>query len=153
MIKSFRSRDTERLYHREPVKASRRKSRMSRIKGLLIGLGGVALGLAAGILRQASRVAPDDMVSALPAPYYAVLWENDAIRLVEHRLEASATEPMHHHPRMVACFLENSTIRVTESNGTVTGLWGTEAFRSFWSGARHGFAPGFVAFFEVRTGL
>lgn len=87
---------------------------------LLTGLGGVALGFAAGSLRPAARAAPDDMVSDLPAPYYSVLWENAALRLVEHRLEAGAKEPMHHHPRMVAYFLENSTIRVTESNGTVS---------------------------------
>jgi len=126
---------------------------MSRIKGLLIGLGGVALGLAAGILRQASRVAPDDMVSALPAPYYAVLWENDAIRLVEHRLEASATEPMHQPPQdggLLPGELHDSRDGVQWDG---YGALGTEAFRSFWSGARHGFAPGFVAFFEVRTGL
>ena len=93
---------------------------MSTMKGLLIGLGGVVLGLAAGALRPAAPVAPDDRVSDLPAPYYRVLWENEAIRLVEHRLEADAREPMHHHPKMVAYFLDSSTIRVTESNGTAS---------------------------------
>ena len=93
---------------------------MITTKELLIGLGGVALGFAASSLRPAARVAPDDMVSDLPAPYYSVLWENAAIRLVEHRLGAGAKEPMHHHPKMVAYFLESSTIRVTESNGAVS---------------------------------
>lgn len=93
---------------------------MKHARALLIGLGGAALGFAAGSMRPAARVAPDDMVSDLPTPYYAVLWENAAIRLVEHRLEAGAKEPMHHHPKMVAYFLESSTIRVTESNGTVS---------------------------------
>lgn len=92
---------------------------MNTVRSLLIGLGGVAFGLAVGRLWPPAPVAPDDMVSELPAPYYKVLWENDAIRLVEHRLEAGAREPMHHHPRMVAYFLESSTIRVTQSNGAV----------------------------------
>jgi hypothetical protein len=93
---------------------------MSKVTGLLIGVGGVVLGLAAGTLRPPAPVAADDRISDLPAPYYRVLWENAAIRLVEHRLEAGAKEPMHHHPKMVAYFLESSTIRVTESNGTVS---------------------------------
>jgi hypothetical protein len=93
---------------------------MIKANALLIGLGGAALGFAAGSMRPAARAAPDDMVSDLPGPYYAVLWENAALRLVEHRLEAGAKEPMHHHPKMVAYFLESSTIRVTESNGTVS---------------------------------
>jgi hypothetical protein len=93
---------------------------MNKIRGSLIGLGGVALGLAAGALWQAAPVGREHGVSDLPAPYYTVLWENDAIRLVEHRLEAGASEPMHRHPRMVAYFLESSTVRVTESNGTVS---------------------------------
>jgi len=92
---------------------------MTTFKGLLIGLGGIVIGLAAGSLRLPAPVAEDDRVSSLPAPYYKVLWENDAIRLVEHRLEAGAREPMHHHPKMVAYFLESSTIRVRQSNGTV----------------------------------
>jgi len=93
---------------------------MMTARELLIGIGGVALGVAAGSLWPAARVAPEDKVTDLPAPYYSVLWENAAIRLVEHRLEAGAKEPMHHHPRMVAYFLENSTVRVTESSGTVS---------------------------------
>lgn len=93
---------------------------MNRTQGLFLGLGGVAVGLAVGTLRPVAPVAPDDRVSDLPAPYYAILWENEAIRVVEHRLEAGASEPMHHHPKMVAYFLESSTIRVTESNGTVS---------------------------------
>lgn len=58
-------------------------------------------------------------LDALPQPYYTVLWENEDVRIVEHRLEAGAREPMHSHPRMVGYFLETSTVRFTESNGTV----------------------------------
>lgn len=93
---------------------------MSRITGVLIGLGGIALGFAAGTLQRGLALAAEDMVTDLPAPYYTVLWENNVIRLVEHRLDAGAKEPMHHHPKMVAYFLETSTIRVTEASGTVS---------------------------------
>jgi hypothetical protein len=88
-------------------------------KGLLLLLAGFALGLSAAIF---FRSTPDQRrveLDALPQPYYTVLWENEDVRIVEHRLEAGAREPMHSHPRMVGYFLETSTVRITESNGTV----------------------------------
>ena len=54
----------------------------------------------------------------LPEPYYTVLWENDDVRIVEHLLEAGDREPMHFHPHMIGYFLETSTVRITESDGT-----------------------------------
>lgn len=54
----------------------------------------------------------------LPKPYYRVLWENEEVRVVEHLLEPGDREPMHFHPRMIGYFLETSTVRIRESNGT-----------------------------------
>lgn len=88
-------------------------------KGFLLVLAGFALGLTAAFFFRSTPDQGGAELGALPQPYYTVLWENDDVRIVEHRLEAGAREPMHSHPRMVGYFLETSTVRITESNGTV----------------------------------
>ena len=89
-------------------------------KGLLFALAGFVLGLAMATLFPSAPESQTAELDNLPEPYYTVLWENDDIRLVEHRLEAGESEPMHFHPRMVGYFLETSTIRITESDGTTS---------------------------------
>lgn len=81
----------------------------------------VAAGFVAGLVTATFFAAPEVRaveLGDLPEPYYRVLWENDEIRVVEHRLEAGDREPMHFHPRMIGYFLETSTVRITELDGT-----------------------------------
>ncbi len=78
---------------------------------------GFVLGLATANVFSSPEVRAVEL-DDLPEPYYSVLWENDEIRVVEHRLEAGDREPMHFHPRMIGYFLETSTVRVTELDGT-----------------------------------
>jgi hypothetical protein len=87
------------------------------VKWILSAGAGFILGLATTTLFHApARRAVE--LGALPTPYYTVLWENDEVRVVEHLLEPGDREPMHSHPRMIGYFLETSTVRITESNGT-----------------------------------
>jgi hypothetical protein len=53
---------------------------------------------------------------ALPEPYYTVLFENDAVRIVDHVLEVGGSEPEHTHAPMVAYFVEGATMMITEAN-------------------------------------
>jgi hypothetical protein len=53
---------------------------------------------------------------ALPEPYYTVLFENDAVRIVDHVLEVGDSEPEHTHAPMVAYFVEGATVMITEAN-------------------------------------
>jgi len=86
------------------------------VKWVLAVGAGFLVGLATpAVLRPATQAVA---LGDLPKPYYRVLWENDEIRVVEHLLKAGAREPMHFHPRMIGYFLETSTVRVRESNGT-----------------------------------
>jgi hypothetical protein len=54
----------------------------------------------------------------LPEPYYKVLFENDAVRIVDHQLQPGETEPEHTHAPMVAYFVEGATVVVTEADGS-----------------------------------
>ena len=54
----------------------------------------------------------------LPEPYYKVLFENDVVRVTEHRLEAGDSEPEHTHPPMVAYFVQGATAAITEADGS-----------------------------------
>ncbi len=56
----------------------------------------------------------------LPEPYYKVLFESDAVRIVEHQLEPGEREPEHTHPPMVGCFVEGATAAITEANGSTS---------------------------------
>jgi quercetin dioxygenase-like cupin family protein len=71
-----------------------------------------------------SQTEPASEVSAelpdLPAPYYRVLFENEAVRIVEHRLEAGEREPEHTHPPMVAYFVGGATAMITEADGSTS---------------------------------
>lgn len=58
----------------------------------------------------------------LPEPYYSVLWENEYVRIVEHRMQPGDIEPMHTHPEMLAYILEDSALSITEADGTISEL-------------------------------
>ncbi len=87
------------------------------VKWVLSAAAGFVLGLLTATVFSGPQVRAVEL-DDLPEPYYTVLWENDEIRVVEHLLAAGDREPMHFHPRMIGYFLETSTVRVTESDGT-----------------------------------
>ena len=53
----------------------------------------------------------------LPKPYYNVLFENDNVRIVEHKLNPGEIEPTHNHPPMFAYFLEDAEVIVEGPDG------------------------------------
>lgn len=56
----------------------------------------------------------------LPAPYYTVLFENDAVRIVDHQLDPGDIEPEHTHAPMLAYFVAGATLMITESDGSAS---------------------------------
>lgn len=80
---------------------------------------GVALGAVAVFFYSSARQPRVGMLSPLPEPYYTVLFENDYVRLVEHRLDPGEREPMHDHPPMVVYFMEDANVRITGPDGSM----------------------------------
>ena len=94
------------------------------IVGIVLGAAGVWLFYAAPHIAsgpqtehstQAMTTLPD-----LPAPYYTVLFENDAVRIVDHQLDPGGIEPEHTHAPMLAYFVEGATLMITESDGSAS---------------------------------
>ncbi len=92
------------------------KTVMTLIAGVLLGAAGSWLISTAseGESSLVAEVAID--LPDLPEPYYTVLFENEAVRIVDHRLGTGETEPEHTHPPMVGYFVEGATVLVTEAN-------------------------------------
>lgn len=86
----------------------------SKLVNLIIG----AI-IGAGLVLLFDKLDPPagHLLEELPSPYYKVLFENDAVRIVEHILNPGETEPTHNHPPMYVYFLEDAEVRVTESDG------------------------------------
>jgi quercetin dioxygenase-like cupin family protein len=57
-----------------------------------------------------------DPVSTSPQ-YYKVLLENDRVRVLEYRLKAGETEPMHSHPAGVVYVLSGATLKFSYPDG------------------------------------
>lgn len=88
------------------------------MKNLLVSMAvGIALGAVAVLLYSSTKQPGVETVSPLPTPYYTVLFENDHVRVVEHRLNPGDDEPMHSHPPMVVYFMENADVRITGPDG------------------------------------
>ena len=92
------------------------KTVITLIAGVLLGAVGSWLISTAseGESSPAAEVAID--LPDLPEPYYTVLFENETVRIVDHRLGTGETEPEHTHPPMVGYFVEGATVLVTEAN-------------------------------------
>ncbi len=101
------------------------------IKTIITLVAGVVLGVAGSwVLSPMPQVEPESELEStaqeaitlpsLPEPYYKVLFENDAVRVVEHRLEAGDSEPEHTHPPMVAYFVEGATAVITEADASTS---------------------------------
>ena len=86
---------------------------------------GVVLGAAGSWLfsktsQEESAPEATAVLPSLPEPYYKVLFENDVVRIVDHRLEIGDSEPEHTHAPMVAYFVEGATAVVTEADGSTS---------------------------------
>ena len=107
-----------------------RKTVITLIVGVLLGAAG------SWLIATASEGEVAVTLPALPEPYYTVLFENDAVRIVDHVLEAGDSEPEHTHAPMVAYFVEGATVMITEANdSTWEATIPTGAFladRLFW---------------------
>ena len=57
------------------------------------------------------------VIEELPKPYYKVLFENDNVRIVEHKLNPGEIEPKHNHPPMFVYFLEDAEVIVKGPDG------------------------------------
>jgi quercetin dioxygenase-like cupin family protein len=99
-----------------------RNTVIALIVGIVVGAGGARLYAPAPASEPAPEVelAPEAaaVLPDLPEPYYKVLFENDAVRVVEHLLEPGQTEPEHTHPPMVGYFVEGATAVITEADGS-----------------------------------
>ena len=49
-----------------------------------------------------------------------MLFENDAVRIVDHRLPPGESEPEHTHAPMVAYFIQGATVMVNEADGSTS---------------------------------
>ena len=93
-----------------------KQSVIALIIGVLLGAAGSSFfsrGSDSDTEPQSGAVAT---LPALPEPYYTVLFENDAVRIVDHVLEVGDSEPEHTHAPMVAYFVEGATVMITEAN-------------------------------------
>jgi len=88
------------------------------IQKLVLVLIGLMLGLLVALYLPTSSLPPTVDLDELPKPFYSVLWENEHIRIVEHRMLPGDSEPMHTHPEMLAYIMEGSKLLITESSGT-----------------------------------
>ena len=86
---------------------------------LIFLLGGFVFGLVVAFIVPSSNTTPSVELEKLPEPYYTVLWENDDIRIVEHRIPVGDEEPTHSHPKMLAFSMEDCTVEITEADGSV----------------------------------
>lgn len=89
------------------------------MKRLILVLLGVAIGISVSAIYATITEPNTTELEHLPEPYYTVLWENEDVRIMEHRIEIGESEPRHSHPKMLAYIMENSNVRVTEADGTV----------------------------------
>ena len=98
-----------------------RNTVITLIAGILLGVIGARLfyprseGEPVPEAEQAAANLPD-----LPEPYYTVLFENDAVRIVDHRLGTGETEPEHTHAPMLAYFVEDATVMIREADASTS---------------------------------
>jgi hypothetical protein len=101
-----------------------RRTVITLVTGVLLGAGGSWFYLGGSEAEPGSETEPTPDVSAtlpdLPEPYYRVLFENEAVRVVEHWLEPGESELEHTHPPMVAYFVQGATAMVTEADGSTS---------------------------------
>jgi hypothetical protein len=82
----------------------------SLIAGIFIGIGAILL---FNMLTKTSS----QKLEELPTPYYSVLFENESIRIIDHKLQSGESEPMHNHPQMYVYFLEDADVTTIGPDG------------------------------------
>ena len=98
-----------------------RNTVIALIAGVLLGVVGSWFYLGGSEDQTAPRT-EQTALPQLPEPYYQVLFENDAVRIVDHQLGPGETEPEHTHPPMLAYFVSGATLMITEVDGTTSEL-------------------------------
>ncbi|MDH4090347.1 MAG: hypothetical protein OEV74_03175 [Cyclobacteriaceae bacterium] len=83
---------------------------LSFIVGLIVGMGAI---ISFNMLIKPKK----QSLEILPFPYYRVLFEDDNVRIIDHKLNPGETEPMHYHPPMYVYFLENADVVVSGPDG------------------------------------
>jgi hypothetical protein len=100
------------------------KTVIALIVGILVGAVGSRLYTAtpeATHTQQGEAEAePTATLPDLPEPYYTVLFEDEAVRIVDHLLGTGETEPEHTHAPMLAYFVEGATVVITEEDGSTS---------------------------------
>ena len=78
---------------------------------ILLGAAGARLYVPSSEATSEEQAEPETPVTLpdLPEPYYKVLFENDAVRIVDHRLAPGEREPEHTHAPMVGYFVQGAT--------------------------------------------
>ena len=89
----------------------------SKIFNLTIGL---LIGVGLTVLFNLLTKTSEKKLGELPIPYYSVLFENENIRVIDHRLNPGETEPMHSHPPMYVYFLEDADVTIIGPDGNKT---------------------------------
>lgn len=88
---------------------------MRRIRDLALG---AALGAAAAVAAVAASSTGFLDPVAISPQLYTVKFENDRVRVLEYRLKAGGSEPLHsHHPGVVIAF-GDSTVKTTLPDGS-----------------------------------
>lgn len=93
------------------------KTVITLIVGVLLGAAGAWL-IATASEGETDEAAEVATLPELPEPYYRVLFENEAVRIVDHQLGTGESEPEHTHAPMVGYFVEGATVLVTEADGS-----------------------------------
>lgn len=86
--------------------------------GILVGAAGTRFFATVPQTKNSAEAIP--ALPELPAPYYTVLFENDAVRIVNHQLDPEGVEPEHTHAPMLAYFVEGATVKITEADGSTS---------------------------------
>lgn len=86
--------------------------------GIVYFVAGIVAGVIGAYVFAPLRAPTGPELPNLPAPYYKTLFENDAVRIVEHQLEAGQTEPMHGHPPMFVYFISGANVEISTPDGS-----------------------------------
>lgn len=69
---------------------------------------------------------PIDDIVAISPDVHKVIFENDAIRMLEVTVKAGATVPMHTNPENINYILQGGTLRLVDADGAVLDVQLTE---------------------------
>lgn len=79
---------------------------------LLYLLTGIVIGGGIAILSNTWSIQENTVFEDLPSEFYATLFQNEHVRIIEHKLKPGEMEPMHKHPPVYVYFLEGTGIGI-----------------------------------------